>query len=56
MIDAGIAQHRHLGPRRVNDLPGVLIQADLDLKGWSDLTPRTVMERLIVKLAQPRQD
>jgi DNA polymerase-3 subunit delta len=56
VIDAGIAQHRHLGPRRVNDLPGVLIQADLDLKGWSDLTPRTVMERLIVKLAQPRQD
>ena len=56
VIDAGIAQHRHLGPRRVNDLPSVLIQADLDLKGWSDLTPRTVMERLIVKLAQPRQD
>jgi DNA polymerase-3 subunit delta len=55
-IDVGIAQHRHLGPKRVNDLPGVLIQADLDLKGWSDLSPRSVMERLIVKLAQPRKD
>lgn len=56
VIDAGIAQHRHLGPKRVNDLPGILIQADLDLKGWSDLTPRTIMERLIIKLAQARKD
>lgn len=55
-IDAGIAQHRHLGPKRVNDIPGLLIQADLDLKGWSDLPPRTIMERLIIKLAQPRKD
>jgi DNA polymerase-3 subunit delta len=55
-IEAGKAQHKHLGPRRVNDLPNMLAQADLDLKGWSELKPQTVMERLMVRLAQPRKD
>lgn len=49
-------QHKHLGPGRVNDLPNMLIQTDLELKGWIDLPPRTVLERLIVKLAEPRKD
>jgi DNA polymerase-3 subunit delta len=49
-------QHSHLGPARVDRLPKLLLQADLDLKGASMLTPRCVLERLIVELALPRQD
>jgi hypothetical protein len=26
------------------------------MKGWSELTPRATLERLIVCLAQPRKD
>ena len=33
-------QHAHLGPARVDQLPGLLLQADLDLKGDSTLPPR----------------
>ncbi len=49
-------QHAHLGPRRVDQLPALLLQADLDVKGSSQLTPRTVLEKLIVRLARERQD
>jgi DNA polymerase-3 subunit delta len=49
-------QHAHLGPGRVDQLPEKLLQADLDLKGSSMLSPRTVLERLILQLSQPRQD
>jgi DNA polymerase-3 subunit delta len=49
-------QHTHLGPTRVDRLPGLLLQADLDLKGDSTLTPRMILERLLVRLATPRQD
>jgi DNA polymerase-3 subunit delta len=49
-------QHAHLGPARVDRLPAMLLQADLDLKGSSQLPPRAVIERLIVELAAPRQD
>ncbi len=49
-------QHAHLGPSRVDRLPEMLLQADLDLKGSSMLTPRTVLERLVVELAAPRKD
>lgn len=49
-------QHAHLGPARVDQLPRLLLQADLDLKGSSSLTPRAVIERLLVELARPRQD
>lgn len=55
-IEAGMAQHKHLGPRRVTDLPNMLAQADLELKGWSELKPQAVMERLMVRLALPRKD
>jgi hypothetical protein len=37
-------------------LPAILLQADLDLKGWSEMDDRTIMERLILKLATPRRD
>jgi DNA polymerase III subunit delta len=49
-------QHAHLGPARVDRLPALLLQADLDLKGATSLTPETVMERLIVQLARKRSD
>ncbi|GAC1472627.1 MAG: DNA polymerase III subunit delta [Isosphaeraceae bacterium] len=49
-------QHAHLGPSRVDGLPGLLVQADLDLKGASTLTPRVVLERLLVALSGPRRD
>jgi DNA polymerase-3 subunit delta len=55
-IDKTLKQHAHLGPSRVERLPALLLQADLDLKGSSMLPPRTVMERLLVELARPRQD
>ncbi len=49
-------QHAHLGPRRVDQLPTFLLKADLDVKGTSQLTPRAVLETLIVRLARERQD
>jgi DNA polymerase-3 subunit delta len=49
-------QHAHLGPARVDRLPAMLLRADLDMKGGSQLPPRTVLERLLVELAGPRQD
>lgn len=49
-------QHSHLGPRRVDQLPRLLLQADLDLKGGSTLPPRVVFEKLLTELARPRQD
>ena len=49
-------QHAHLGPTRVDRLPALLLRADLDLKGGSQLPPRTVLERLVVELAGPRLD
>lgn len=49
-------QHAHLGPRRVDQLPELLLQADLDLKGSTKLEPRAVLERLLVRLSGPRRD
>lgn len=49
-------QHGHLGPGRVDRLPAVLLKADLDIKGGSQLEPRVVLETLIVWLSQPRRD
>jgi DNA polymerase-3 subunit delta len=50
------SQHAHLGPARVDRLPRMLVQADLDIKGGSALEPRVVLEMLLVKLALPRED
>ena len=50
------AQHAHLGPRRVDLLPKLLLQADLDLKGSSTLLPRVVIEKLLIELSRPRLD
>src|SRR5512135_486331 len=49
-------QHAHLGPHRVDQLPEMLLRADLDLKGASTLSPRAVLETLLVRLARPRHD
>lgn len=49
-------QHKHLGPGRVARLPATLLQADLDLKGSSQLPPRAVLERLLVEFARRRRD
>jgi DNA polymerase-3 subunit delta len=49
-------QHAHLGPSRVDRLPGLLLQADLDLKGDSPLPPQAILERLLVQLARERRD
>ncbi len=49
-------QHAHLGPERVDRLPELLLQADLDLKGSSTLAPRVVLEKLLVQLSLPRED
>jgi DNA polymerase-3 subunit delta len=49
-------QHAHLGPTRVDQLPAMLLKADLDLKGNSPLDPRAVLEDLLIRLALPRKD
>jgi DNA polymerase-3 subunit delta len=49
-------QHAHLGPSRADELPSLLLQTDLDLKGGSALDPRLVLERLMVGLSMPRRD
>jgi DNA polymerase-3 subunit delta len=45
-------QLRHLGPARIHQLYTWLLETDLGLKGFSQLPPRTLMERLAVRLAQ----
>jgi DNA polymerase-3 subunit delta len=49
-------QHAHLGPERVNRLADMLLQADLDMKGNSQLAPRVVLERFLMEMARPRKD
>lgn len=44
-------QLRRIGRHRGDQLYGWLLEADLDLKGDSTLPPRTVLERLFVRLA-----
>jgi len=45
-------QLRHLGRPRTEQLYDWLLQTDLGLKGSSQLPPRTLLEKLVVKLAQ----
>ncbi|HZU35670.1 MAG TPA: DNA polymerase III subunit delta [Gemmataceae bacterium] len=53
---SGEQQLRHLGPRRTDRLYDWLLETDLGLKGSSQLPPRTLLERLVVRLAQKRDD
>lgn len=48
-------QLRHLGRQCAAQLYRWLIQADLDLKGASAMPPRLILERLIVRLAAPKE-
>jgi DNA polymerase-3 subunit delta len=47
-------QLRHLGRRRTDLLYDWLLQVDLGMKGSSQLTPRTLLERLVVQLARAK--
>ncbi len=47
------AQVRHLGRRRLDALYDWLLQTDMGLKGSSALPPRTLLERLVVRIARP---
>ncbi|HEV3256315.1 MAG TPA: DNA polymerase III subunit delta [Gemmataceae bacterium] len=48
-----VEQHlRSLGPERTDRLYDWLLEADLGLKGSSQLPPRTLLERLVVRLCQ----
>jgi DNA polymerase-3 subunit delta len=49
-------QLRHIGMSRAGKLYDWLLEADLGLKGSSQLPPRTLLERLIVRLARPREN
>jgi DNA polymerase-3 subunit delta len=49
---AGEQQLRHLGRRRADRLYDWLLETDLGLKGSSQLSPRTLLERLVVQLAR----
>lgn len=48
-------QLRHLGGRRLSQLPDWLVDINLGLKGGSQLPPRTQVELLLTTLARPRQ-
>jgi DNA polymerase-3 subunit delta len=45
-------QLRHLGQRRAERLFDWLVETDLGLKGGSQLPPRTLLERLVVRLVR----
>jgi DNA polymerase-3 subunit delta len=45
-------QLRHLGRRRAERLYDWLVETDLGLKGGSPLPPRTLLERLVVRMAR----
>jgi DNA polymerase-3 subunit delta len=48
-------QLRHLGRRRLDRLSDWLLETDLGLKGGSSLPPRTLLERLVVRLSRPSE-
>jgi DNA polymerase-3 subunit delta len=50
----GEQQLRHLGRRRAEQLYDWLLEIDMGLKGSSQLPPRTLLERFVVRLAQGR--
>jgi DNA polymerase-3 subunit delta len=47
-------QIRHLGRRRLAELPRMLVDINLGLKGGNPLPNRLQVERLLTKLARPR--
>ncbi len=55
-VDKTRRQHAHLGPRRTDQLPRMLLNCDLGIKGGSTLDPRVILENLLAQLAIPRRD
>ena len=55
LMQKGERQLRHLGRERGMRLYRWLLEADLDLKGASQLDGRTVLERLLIRVATPRE-
>ena len=53
LLEKAERQIRKLGRQRGTQLYRWLLQADLDLKGESNMPPRLILERLIVRLAAP---
>lgn len=51
--DKAEQQLRHLGPHRASLLFDWLVEVDLGMKGSSQLSWRLLLERLVVRLAQP---
>jgi DNA polymerase-3 subunit delta len=51
-LRAAEQQFRRLGPRRLDRLYDWLLEVEMGIKGSSQLPPRTLLERLIVRLAQ----
>lgn len=49
------AQMRHLGRRRLDRLYDWLLQINMDLRGGSPLSARTLFERFLLKLARPNE-
>jgi DNA polymerase-3 subunit delta len=47
-------QMRHLGRRRLDRSYDMLLEADLGMKGGSQLPPRVILERLVVRLARAK--
>jgi DNA polymerase-3 subunit delta len=56
LVEKTRRQHAHLGPGRVDRLPAMLVNADMDLKGGSVLDPRVVLEQFLIQLSLPRTD
>ncbi len=50
-VKGGEQQLRHLGRRRAERLYDWLLETDMGMKGSSPLPPRTLLERLVVRLA-----
>jgi DNA polymerase III subunit delta len=47
-------QMRHLGRRRLDQIYNWLLETDMGLKGYSQLPPRTLLERFVLRLARAR--
>jgi DNA polymerase-3 subunit delta len=44
---------RHLGRQRIDQMYDWLLETDLGMKGGSELPPRVILERLVIRLAMP---
>ncbi len=54
-VRSGEQQLRHLGRRRANRLYDWLLETDFGLKGGSPLPAKTLLERLVIRLARKSQ-